>query len=448
MSISRRDLMRAAIASGVALACPSWLHAGGVGSLPTGWNRRLVIVELSGGNDGLNMFAPFNDALYASKRPTIYLKNADLRSFNDGKNVKMNWNLVDGVGNGRFKRLYDEGKLAVALGVGMPGSSRSHFRGIDIWNSGSDAATTWSTGWLQRAYMSQTLAGGNVAHGAVLDRPTSSPLVGSPSLKALAMRDPLSFLKQSADMSDLSANRTDALNHVLRVRKDIFDARAEIVAKLGYNESLKTMSSKPTFTRFVDANTAKYPNGAPLFPLKPAVPGKPEEESWFGQQCRSVAELISAGVAIPIYKIHLGGFDNHSGQYAKHNDLLAELAHGLTGLTEALRQKGKLADTLIMTYSEFGRRIEENGSKGTDHGTLAPHIMISDESNLQGSRVIGSQPPLNVVDSRGDLAWADGVSIDYRQLYATALQFLGLPQNVFSTTYQPLNILGTSLLTP
>ncbi len=432
MSISRRDLMRAALASGVALACPTWLHAGGIGSLPSGWNRRLVLVELDGGNDGLNMFVPWNDPLYATNRSTIKVPSDKLRTFNDGSGVRMNWNLVDGAGEGRFQRLYSEGKLALALGVGMANSNRSHFRGMDVWNTGSGANTLLSTGWLQRAYTAQALSGGNVAHGALIDRPTSNPLVGSPAMKVLAIRNAKDFLKQSKGMNPLSVSGTQALSHVLSVHQDIIDARNDYATRFLYDETSGTLGSVPTFTRFS--------GDKPLFPILPLKPGETVEvESEFGKQCRSVAEMICAGVGVPVYKLHLGGFDNHSDQFAKHNDLLAQLSHGLTGLTEALRQKGRLADTLIMTYSEFGRRIEENGSKGTDHGTLAPHIMITDESNFQGSnRIIGTQPSLSVKDSRGDLAWTDGVSVDYRRLYATALQFLGLPQNVFNTTYQPL----------
>jgi uncharacterized protein (DUF1501 family) len=422
MFLSRRDLIKSAMATGVAMALPSWLSAGGVSS-SIAWNRRLILVELEGGNDGLNTLIPYADSTYNSLRSSLKMSGANAPVNFNGGPLRMNFNLVRGPGNGRFQRLWDDGRLAIALGVGMANQSRSHFRGIDIWNTGSAPNILWTDGWLQRAFTAAgSLGGGNVAHGALLQRPTSTPLSGS-GMKSLTINSAQDFLEYSINMAALPIAGPAALQHILRVRADIAAARNDIATRFSWNESDQTVVN-PTFTG--DTGTTMFPDG------------------FFGEQCRAVAQLISAGTGIPIYKVTLDGFDNHSGQLNKHNDLLAQLAHGLTGLTDALHQHGKLTNTLIMTYSEFGRRVEENGSSGTDHGTLAPHFLISHESNFQGSnRIHGQQPSLTSLDERGDMLFT-GTSIDYRRLYATALSFLGLPGNVFDTTYAPL----TGLLTP
>jgi uncharacterized protein (DUF1501 family) len=435
MQLTRRDLLRMSLATGVAFAMPSWLSAAGSSPIPA-WTRRLVLVELDGGNDGLNTVIPYADyATYDTKRPSLAVPESQLRALIGASAIRLNYNLVDGHGNGRFNRLWNNGELAIALGVGMPGQSRSHFRGMDVWNSGSAAGTVWNTGWLQRSLTAATgITADTVAHGAILSRTTSNPLAGADvNVLALAKSDPWSsypetFIGQAANVQSAPVSGTDALQHILRVQAGIITARTQFDDRFDWNSSANSgrgaATTLPIFTG--DSGTDLFPSGD------------------FGNQCRAVAQMIAADVGVPVYKIRIGGFDNHAGQRAKHDDLLAQLAHGLTGLRDALNDKGRLAGTLIMTYSEFGRRVEENGSAGTDHGTLAPHVLISDASNFNGaSRLHGTYPSLTALDSRGDLAWVDGTSIDYRRLYATALRFLGMPEDVFDATYAPL----TGLLT-
>lgn len=422
MALTRRELLRNAIATGVVFAIPSWLSAAGV-SPSEDWNRHLVLVEFDGGNDGLNTFIPWQDPAYAAKRPHLRVQDADTRAFHDASGVRMNLNLVDGPGNGRFKRLWDDGELAVALGVGMPNPNLSHFRGIDIWNTGSASGTVWTTGWLERSFTSAGAPPGSVAaHGALLARTTSNPLAGS-GVSVLAMSNPRDFIVQAQGIADPVIAGTAALQHVLRVQHEVVAARSQYEDLFGWNGS--ALTTVPAFTG--DSGTALFPAGS------------------FGDQCRAVAQMIAAGIGVPVFKISINGFDNHSNQRAKHDDLLAQVAHGLTGLRDALAEKGRLDDVLIMTYSEFGRRVEENGSLGTDHGTLAPHILISGQANFAGaSRIHGAQPSLTDLDSRGDLKWIDGTSLDFRRLYATALSFLGMPGDVFDTAYAPLGGLLTT----
>lgn len=433
MRLSRRDLLRSAIAAGVVTLCPRWLHANGAINDPGNFERYLVLVELDGGNDGLNTFVPLPQiGFYNARRSATRLSGAQQRTFAALPNLGLNWNLVDGPGTGRFQRLAENGELAVVLGLGMPNPNRSHFRGIDIWNTGSNAGTVLTTGWLQRGFVAGPARPASiVAEGAILSRPTSNPLIGN-GMRVLSMRNADSFVRESQNLPDPTLSGTNALRHVLGIQKQVVGARTQFEQRFDWNlpagrpVNEGVLRELPTFTG--DSGTALFPSGD------------------FGDQCRWAAQLIAGGVGVPIIKIRIGGFDTHSTQFANHNDLLAQLAHGLTGLRDALAGKGMLDRTLIMTYSEFGRRIEENGSAGTDHGVAAPHVVIGHSDNLNAN-VYGTYPSLgsHVNYPSGMNIWNDPLldrgdmiaTMDYRRLYASGLNFLGLP-NVFSPTHEPV----------
>ena len=401
--ISRRDLLRAACAAGVGFVLPGIGYAApGVALAPT-WGRSLILVELDGGNDGLNTVIPYSTPAYQTARSTLRITSGthavgSSNGMDLGLNPVMTW----------AKTLFDANELAIVLGVGMPNPNRSHFRGIDIWNSGSDSGTVLSSGWLTRVFTdagAPALPAGSVAHGALLSRSTSNPLAGS-GVRVLAMKNGAGFLDTSNGLVDpRTASTNPAMQHILAVQHDVVSARSLLSTAL---------TTTPTFT------TPSWPSGD------------------FGEQCLAVAQLIAVGISLPIYKIRIGGFDNHSSQRTKQDDLLAQLARGLKGLRDALVEKGRFNDVLMMTYSEFGRRVEENGSQGTDHGTAAPHFVIGSPTNLVGGVLYGAQPRLTRLDldTRGDLIHG----IDYRRLYATAGSFLGFPTaNALGAGHTPIS---------
>ncbi|MBA3683999.1 MAG: DUF1501 domain-containing protein [Planctomycetes bacterium] len=402
MLLTRRDLFRIACAAGVGLAFPDLLHAGGVAASPD-WQRSLVLVELDGGNDGLNMAVPYTDPTYIAKRSTlrvvpnattIALGNATFQigpNPGDISSGPLILNPVMSRPSGLpvgLSAAWAANELAVVLGLGMANPNRSHFHGIDVWNSGSNSTAVLSDGWLRRilAGTAPVPSSNLAAHTVLLERANSNPVAGT-GVRNLAMGSPQAFLRDAASITTLPVPGTNpALQRVISTNNDVASARQIFASKL---------TPTPTFA-------ASFPAGA------------------FGDQCRSVAEMISAGLGIPVYKMHLGGFDNHANQRAKHDDLLAQLAHGLAGLRAALIEKGWWNRTLIATYSEFGRRIEQNGSDGTDHGTAAPHLVLGHAANINGG-LFGRQPGLAYPDDRGDLRQ----TMDYRRLYATASRFLG-----------------------
>jgi len=406
--ISRRDLLRAACAAGVGFVLPGIAHgAPGVAATPQ-WGRSLILVELDGGNDGLNTVIPYAnidypnaDIDYLAARPGLGITtNIHPVGISSGMpltlNPVMTW----------AKTLFTAGELAIVLGVGMPNPNRSHFRGMDIWNTGSDSTTVLGSGWLTRVFTdpgAPALPATSVAHGALLSRSTSNPLLGG-GLRVLAMKDGADFLSDSNGVIDPpSSSSNPALQHVLNVQHDVVVARGLLSTAL---------TTTPTFT------TPSWPTGG------------------FGEQCLAVAQLIAAGISLPVYKISLSGFDHHSAQRDKHDDLLAQLARGLKGLRDALDEKGRFNDVLIMTYSEFGRRVEENDSGGTDHGTAAPHFVIGSTANIVGGALYGTQPRLDSASlDRGDLVH----STDYRKLYATAGSFLGFPTSTAIPGHTPIS---------
>lgn len=388
--LTRRDLLRAACAAGVGIAFPGLLHAGGYSASPD-WTRSLVLIELDGGNDGLNTVIPYDDSIYHTRRSTLRVASgwipvgtATVRTgaattatgYALGLNPVMSW----------FNPAWAAGELAIVLGLGMDNPNRSHFRGIDIWNQGTSSATTASDGWMRRVLAPTTPPPDFAAHAVVLSRASSNP-IGGATVRTLAMKSPAGFITDADRLKSYTMpSSTDALRHVIRTNNDIVAARELFKTKL---------ATVPTFT-------ATYPTGS------------------FGDQCRYVAQMICAGLDIPVYKIRIGGFDNHSTQRAKHDDLLAQLSRGMAALRASLIQHGRWDRVLLVTYSEFGRRVEQNGSNGTDHGTAAPHLVMGHTANINGG-LFGIQPGLGYLDSRWDLIATN----DYRRLYATAARFLG-----------------------
>jgi uncharacterized protein (DUF1501 family) len=332
--------------------------------------RTLVLIELNGGNDGLNTLVPFRDAAYARLRPRLALPIDQL------------WRLNDQLGLhaalAPLKPIWDAQEMAVVNGVGYPAPNRSHFRSIEIWNGGTDSAKVAANGWLARVpgALKSGVVDGVVLGGAV------GPLSG-PALRTIQMQSPAKFLRKSSALADGADEASNpALSHVLEVRHGVQSAAEQIRARL-----------------------AGTPQPTVKFPRSP-----------LGKQLAVAARLLAAGLDMPVIKVSHSGFDTHASQLGKHARLLGGLAEAVAALRTALIASGRWRDTLICTYAEFGRRPAENGSRGTDHGTAAPHFMWG--GGVKGG-LYGAQPSLTDL-AGGDLKHA----VDYRRLYATAGRFL------------------------
>jgi uncharacterized protein (DUF1501 family) len=426
--LTRRQILQ----SGTLAACASVLPAnlsGGEWLRTISTTRVLVVLELEGGNDGLNTVVPYQDLTYIAKRSVSLKLTAEAT---DVASKVIPFSTLSGgtsmpapAGMGLHAALaplteaWQGAQLAVVQGVGYANPNRSHFRGIDIWNTGAtDDQPVISTGWLGRIMTREGMAESSSANAVLFRRANQNP-VASGTVKSIAMDKPKDFLDRTTSIIDptneqfTAATANSALTHVLSVQRKAKRARADLLAAVG---------TPPTFT-------TKFPTNN------------------LGNQALYVAQYIVGGLQCPVYKISIGGFDNHTNQLAKHSDLLAQVAASLSALRSALIEKGRWNDVVVMTYSEFGRRVEENGSKGTDHGTAAPHFVLG--GKVKGG-LYGVQPSLTDLDTRGDLKF----NVDFRQLYGTMANWLGVTaanrdagldpfHDPATVTYAPIDCLNT-----
>jgi len=376
--ISRRDfLLRSGLAS-ASLLLPRFLKAfqhDGLHNLPEG-NKRLVIIQMSGGNDGLNTVIPYNNDDYYSLRPALSIPKTDVLTLND--ELGLNPSLKS------LKDLYGQGFLSVINNVGYPNPDRSHFRSMDIWQSASDANKYVSTGWLGR-YLDAECADCK-SHMAIEADDTLSLAMKGEMHKGLAVSNPGQLYAESQrrlfrDIAgDYSpANSDNALDYLYKTQSETLSSADYI------HDKFKTYKS-----------TTDYPKGE------------------FGNHLKTIAELIISGMETRVYYVSLGSFDTHVGQKGRQEKLFDEMSGGLAAFVKDLQQNNCFKDTLIMTFSEFGRRVKENASGGTDHGTANNMFLIS--GSLAKPGIFNETANLKDLDE-GDLKYR----VDFRSVYATVL---------------------------
>ena len=372
--MNRRHLLASALALPLGL---SPLSRAAAGEEP-GASRTLVLLELAGGNDGLNSVVPYSDPAYYRARPKLAVERDRVLQLDEtlGLNPALE----------PLMAAWEAGDLATVLGVGYPRPNRSHFRSIEIWNTASTSDETLQDGWLQRAVIEAGgLPPGLGALGVVLGGP-AGPLAGT-ALSTLVMKDKRQLQAAARLLDGTTAQSPNpALDHILAVRRQAQAASVRIEARLA---------------------TAR--------PLKTDFP-----ETALGRQLQLAATLVASTAPAAVIKVQQGGYDTHAGQAGQHPRLLGDLAASLSAFRRALLEAGAWQRCLVMTYAEFGRRVRENASGGTDHGTAAPHFLMG--GSVSGG-LYGRQPSLSDLEG-GDLRH----SVDFRRLYATAAQgFLGLP---------------------
>jgi len=349
--------------------------------------RRLILVELSGANDGLNTVIPINDDRYFEIRPNIALSKDKV--FDIGHDLTLNSELRP------LDPAFQSGDMAVIQGLGYPGQNRSHFKSIALWETGGDGSKAGKNGWLTEDIEGMIGSDSLDAHGISLDGGMGVFLSSSGVWLSMTSLNQFSSLSSTTEKFS-SKTQNNSANPALSMIMD----RGNTL-----NNSMASISSKiKRLNRFRDI---RYDAGE------------------FGRQAAMAAQLIDAGIDAPVLKIKLDGFDTHEHQIWRHPNLLRDLSRGLAGLRKSLIRSGHWDSTLIMTYSEFGRRALENESEGTDHGTAAPHFMLS--GAIKGG-IWGIHPDLgNLVE--GDMKF----TMDYRSVYASILSdWFKIPQNRFS----------------
>ncbi|MFD2866443.1 DUF1501 domain-containing protein [Mucilaginibacter antarcticus] len=340
-------------------------------------HKNLVIIQLSGGNDGLNTVVPYGNDIYYQKRKTIAIQKPDIITLNDMQGLNPNLSAL--------KELYDQGWMSVINSVGYPNPDRSHFRSMDIWQTGSDANQFLSTGWIGRYLDSNCETCKNPYTAIEVDDTLSLAMKGN-KLKGIAVQDPNKLFQTTREpfFKDLVNDHHDNLNE----------------DNLGY--LYKTMIETYSSADYIQKTSKGYRSTA-LYP-----------NSGFANQLKNVSKFINSGLDTRVYYVSLSGFDTHVGQQNQQGRQLKIYGDAVAAFIKDLKTTGKLDDTLVMTFSEFGRRVEQNASNGTDHGTANNVFMFGGKLKKQG--IFNDSPDLTTLDN-GDLKY----QVDFRDIYATLL---------------------------
>lgn len=386
--LTRRQLLTRTLRSSALIALgsavPQFVARTAHAAAP-GKDNILVVLEMTGGNDGLNTVIPYADDLYHKARPT-------LRQTRDAV-VRLDDHVGLHSGMQGLKPLWEQGQLAVVQGVGYPNPDRSHFEAMDIWQS-ADPKRMTPTGWLGRTAgeISETTSGVPILHLGPSRLPLA--LAGAPGAGAVTVNDQNSF---RLELNGGTAGQQQARRRLLEdLSKSSAKGNDGDLASFVQRRQVQTLTAVENLRALLEGPNAIPRQGAGL-----------------SQKLQLIAGLIAKGFGTRIFYVSLDGFDTHAEQGPAHNRLLAELADSVAYFFRTLKTTGHDSRVRLMTFSEFGRRVQENGSRGTDHGA-ASCLFVAGPSVKGG--VVGKHPSLSDLDA-GDLKF----HTDFRRIYATLL---------------------------
>ncbi len=392
--MQRRHLLQSSALALLTAQAPGW--AQGVAQRAAGAGERiLILVELKGGNDGLNTVVPYADPAYAQLRTSLALPTGSLHRIDESFGLHAELKpLVP---------LWERDELAIVQGLGYPQPNLSHFRSIEIWQTSSKPNEYLDDGWVARAMRAGLAERAKfTTEGVLIGGGDFGPLAGA---RAVSLNNPEAFINQSRYAKPIAAQGNDSLKHLLQVESDVHQAAAGL------------RGDKFNFS-------TEFPAGG------------------FGNAAKAAAQIVASQrgkAGVPVMTLSLGSFDTHVGQLGAHANLMKQLGEGLAALRAALVELDAWDRTVIMTYSEFGRRPKQNQSNGTDHGTAAPHFVMG--GAVRGGQFYGKAPDLAKLDASQNLQH----TTDFRQLYATvAKDWWGVkPETVVRGSFEPLKLLRT-----
>ncbi len=409
MTPTRRQFLKSSLAGSSlvawGLSVPAFLSrtawAAPAAGRPGAKDTVLVMIQLTGGNDGLNTVIPFKDAEYAKLRPTLRLPAAQLKKVND--EICLHPSL-----DGLAELLHDQA-LCIAQGVGYPNPSESHFRSMDVWQAGS-TADNLTEGWLGKALRQ-------------LPQAPAFHLAGSNESAPLALTGAPVRVPSLTSLGDFQLRTTAASGADQRMQRSVIEGAARPGGRPGLLDFVQRTASN-TY-----ASSQRLQEVGQTYQPKVPYPNSP-----FANRLKLAAQLIDAGIGARLFYVALDNFDTHATQLPTHAALLAELSQGVTAFYKDLAARGHKDRVLMMTFSEFGRRAKENGSHGTDHGSGAPMFLV-------GGRVkpglVGAHPSLTDL-AMGNLKF----HTDFRQVYAAVLEgWLGISsKEVLGAAFTPVNV--------
>jgi uncharacterized protein (DUF1501 family) len=388
----------------------------------------LIVLQMAGGNDGLNMVVPFADDAYYRARPKLGIPADKILKLDAyaGLNPKLTG----------LKSLFDEGHLSVIQGVGYPNPNRSHFRSTEIWQTASDADRNENEGWLGK-YFDNCCAGADPTVGVAIGEQMPQAFVArTPTGVTFSRPEQFRWMPSEKRNGPMSAEET-----FFRQLNGAFDddaapptenAGGSIAAIPG---STRANQSAVDFLQrtALDAQLSSDKILAIARKTKSTMPYPP------GQLAASlslIARMIAGGLPTRVYYASQGGFDTHAGQLGAHDRLMTEFNAALSAFVADVKEQGNFDRVLLMTFSEFGRRVAENANGGTDHGAAAPMFALG---GAVKAGLFGKYPSLSDLD-HGDLKF----NTDFRSVYGTILdRWLKAPSElVLGRKFSPLSIIG------
>jgi uncharacterized protein (DUF1501 family) len=378
MLIKRKEFLQLGSLATVSVLVPKFLKALEAGSLVPPGNKVLVILQLSGGNDGLNTVIPYRNDFYYKARPRIGIEKNKVLSLTDEAGLHP---ALTGL-----KELYDNGSLGILNNVGYPNPDRSHFRSMDIWHTGSDSREYWTTGWLGRYLDAQCKGCDKPTYALELDDTLSLAMKGEEA-KAIAMKDPKRLFG--------TANQ--------RFFKEVMMQYKDEPGEQPVDYLYKTLSETISSADYIFEKSKLHPSKADY----------PKTE--LGQSFKTIASLIFSDINTKVYYVSLGSFDTHINQQVQQQNLFTQMNDAVKAFVKDLKDNGRFNDVLLMTFSEFGRRVSQNASGGTDHGTANNMFLIGGALKQKG--IINTLPDLADLEE-GDLKY----KVDFKNVYATVLK--------------------------
>jgi len=421
-ALTRREFLNNGLAAvSTAATMPVFLHHSAIALAQTGPSsqlssrpgvpdeRILVVVQLSGGNDGLNTVVPFGDDAYYRARQRLAVSAKDIIPIEQDRGIGLHPEMS------ALKEMLDDGTANIIQGAGYPNPNRSHFASMDIWHTGNTLGAN-GRGWLGKAIdMMPDQQNAMIAIGR------EAPLAGhGKRARPVSFENPGLFRWLGSDLHDaLEAPYQKINREQWGGIADDDDDQAAFVRRTAMNAQIASDRIRQAVAR---PTTTSFPSGQ------------------LAMQLRMVSNMIRAGLPTRVYYVALGGFDTHAGQLGRHQGLLREFAVAVRGFYQELKANQLDGRVLTLAFSEFGRRVAENASRGTDHGAAGPLFMFGP---MIRPGLIGQHPSLTELD-RGDLKY----KVDFRSVYTAVLdQWLKCSSHmVLGKRFRPASVLNSKVV--
>ncbi len=378
MFLKRKQFIQAGSLATASLMLPKFLKAFETRNMVPSGNKVIVVLQLSGGNDGLNTVIPVRNELYYKTRPVLGIERSKSLSLTSEAGLHPALSA--------FKELYDDGSLGIINSVGYPNPDRSHFRSMDIWQTASQSTEYLNSGWIGR-YLDAQCNG--------CDKPT----------QAIEMDDVLSLSLKGNFINGMAVKDPKRLYGTANERffRDVLKNRSGQTGEQAVDYLYKTLAQTLSSADYIFKQSRLHPTSADY----------PKTE--LGNSLKTIASLIFSEINTKVYYVSLGSFDTHINQGAQQLRLFTGMNEAVKSFVKDLKANNRFDDVLLFSFSEFGRRVSQNASGGTDHGTANNMFLIS--GGLKQKGLINEMPDL--VDLQdGDLKY----KVDFKNVYATILK--------------------------